>query len=165
VPGDPVPITGSHFTGAVNVTFDNLDAAYTVDSDSQVTATVPVGATTGYIAVDTPDGAAVSADKFTVGNADFSLTTTPDSQIVTAGASTTDTISVWPNSSLTGNVTLSVSGLPAGATAAFTPVSTSSSSTLTVQTGHKSTGNSTLTITGRNSSFTHTVTVTLQVLK
>jgi hypothetical protein len=108
----------------------------------------------------------VSADKFTVDNADFTITATPDSRIVAAGASTTYTIGVWPNSALTGNVNLSLSGLPANTTATFTPASTSGSSTLTIQTSHKNpTGTATLTITGRNSDFTHTTTITLQIQK
>jgi outer membrane protein assembly factor BamB len=162
VPGDTVTISGSHFTGATSVTFNNVDAGYTVDSDSQITATVPTDATTGYIAVD----GAVSADKFTVANADFTITAAPTSRIVTAGAATTYLVSVWPNSSLTGNVDLSLSGLPAGTTGSFTPASTSSSSTLTIQSSHKTaTGTATLTITGRSAGFAHTATVTLQVLK
>ncbi len=41
--GYPVVITGTGFTGAVSVRFDNGDdLAFTVDSDTQITATIPV---------------------------------------------------------------------------------------------------------------------------
>ena len=39
---------------------------FSVDSDTQITATVPTGAKTGKIAITTPGGIAVSKDIFTV---------------------------------------------------------------------------------------------------
>jgi uncharacterized repeat protein (TIGR03803 family) len=65
--GTPVKITGTSFTGATKVTFGGVKATtFTVDLDTQVTATVPTGAKTGKIAITTPDGTAVSKDIFTV---------------------------------------------------------------------------------------------------
>src|ERR1700674_2560809 len=65
--GTPVMITGTSFTGAKKVTFGGVKAtSFTVDSDTQVTATVPTGAVTGKIAITTPGGTAVSATDFTV---------------------------------------------------------------------------------------------------
>jgi hypothetical protein len=164
--GHDVTITGSHFTGATNVTFDNVDATYTVDGDTQITATVPAGAGSGFIAVSNPSGTAVSADTFAVTNPDFRLSADPTSRTVTAGTATSYTITVTPTYGFTGTVALSLSGLPAGTTAAFTPASTAGTSTLTVQTSRKATtGAAILTITGESGNLTHTTSVTLQITR
>lgn len=61
-----VVITGTEFTGATSVTFNGVSATFTVNSDSQITATVPNGATTGLITVVTPTGTVSSSLNFTV---------------------------------------------------------------------------------------------------
>jgi hypothetical protein len=55
-PGDSVIITGSGFTGVTAVAFNGTAAGFTLNSDTQITATVPAGATTGSITVTTPAG-------------------------------------------------------------------------------------------------------------
>jgi len=65
--GTPVTIIGTSFTGAKKVTFGGVKATtFTVDLDTQITATVPTGAKTGKIQVTTPGGTATSATDFTV---------------------------------------------------------------------------------------------------
>jgi subtilisin-like proprotein convertase family protein len=65
--GTAVTVTGAGFTGATAVTFDGVAATdFTVDSDTQITATVPAGATTGRVSVVTPNGSGASATNFTV---------------------------------------------------------------------------------------------------
>src|SRR4051794_3144587 len=64
--GAAVTITGSGFTGTNSVKFNGTSATYTVDSDTQLTATVPGGATTGPIAVTTAGGTFTSGGNFTV---------------------------------------------------------------------------------------------------
>ena len=65
--GTIVVITGSGLTGTSKVTFGGVVATtFTVDSDTQVTATVPTGAVSGNIAVTTPGGTATSSGIFTV---------------------------------------------------------------------------------------------------
>ena len=65
--GTQVVITGAGFTPATEVTFNGADAAFTVNSDTKITATVPVGATTGTVLVwILANGATPSPQVFTV---------------------------------------------------------------------------------------------------
>jgi uncharacterized repeat protein (TIGR03803 family) len=64
--GTPVTITGTGLTQTTKMAFGSKAAAFTVNSDTQVTATVPAGAITATIHVTTKGGAAVSKTKFTV---------------------------------------------------------------------------------------------------
>jgi hypothetical protein len=61
-----VTITGTGLTQATSVKFHGTKAtSYTVVSDSEITATVPTGATTGTISITTKGGTA-SSKTFTV---------------------------------------------------------------------------------------------------
>jgi bacillolysin len=61
-----VAITGSKFTGATSVSFNGTPASFTVNSATSISTTLPAGATTGPITVQTPLGTGVSASFFTV---------------------------------------------------------------------------------------------------
>jgi DNA/RNA endonuclease YhcR with UshA esterase domain len=98
---------------------------------------------------------------------DFALTATPASQTVAPGSATSFTASVAPSNGFTDAVALSVTGLPAGATATFSPTSItggSGTSTMNVSVGSSTpAGSSTLTIKGTDGALQHSVTVTLVV--
>jgi hypothetical protein len=55
-PGAAVKILGTDLTGATSVTFNGVAAVFTVISASEITTTVPAGATTGTVQVVTPNG-------------------------------------------------------------------------------------------------------------
>jgi uncharacterized protein DUF4082/Big-like domain-containing protein/IPT/TIG domain-containing protein len=61
-----VTITGTGFTGATTVSFNGTAAQFRVDSDVQIRAMVPAGATSGPITVSTPGGTATSSTSFKV---------------------------------------------------------------------------------------------------
>jgi uncharacterized repeat protein (TIGR03803 family) len=64
--GTEVTITGTGLTQATEVAFDSVSATFIVNSDAEITATVPAGATTGKITVTTKGGTATSTETFTV---------------------------------------------------------------------------------------------------
>jgi len=98
---------------------------------------------------------------------DFSVAAAPSSRTVPPGTGTSYSVTVTPSNGFTGNVTFSVTGLPSGATAGFSPssVTGSGSSTLSVNTSSSTpTGSYTLKITATNgSNLTHSTQVTLVV--
>jgi hypothetical protein len=122
-PGSSVTISGSAFTGATSVTFNSHAAAFTVVSDTTITATVPSGALTGPITVTTPDGSSTSSTSFGVMPAlsSFSPTSGKAGTIVTiSGSAFTGATSVTFNGvaapfSVTSYSQITAT-LPAGAT-------------------------------------------------
>jgi uncharacterized repeat protein (TIGR03803 family) len=64
--GFTVRILGQGLTGTTAVSFNGTPASFTVVSDTYLTATVPVGATTGFITVNTHCGTLKSNRKFWV---------------------------------------------------------------------------------------------------
>ncbi|SRR5579883_722807 len=64
--GKTVEILGQGFTGATKVSFNGTAATFKVVSDTYLTATVPTGATTGFITVATSGGTLKSNRKFLV---------------------------------------------------------------------------------------------------
>ena len=64
--GASVKILGTNLTGATKLTFHGIAATFTVKSSSEITTTVPTGATTGTVQVVTPSGTLSSNLSFTV---------------------------------------------------------------------------------------------------
>lgn len=115
--GDTVTITGSGFTGASEVYFDNGEwgwdaAGFTVDSDNQITVTTPYTDWDGPtdVRVTAPGGqsAATEADVFTFGTATHTTVSA-------------DQWTVYPNetATVTAVVTTGTGDIPTGGTVAF----------------------------------------------
>jgi uncharacterized repeat protein (TIGR03803 family) len=64
--GAAVKILGTKLTGATSVSFNGTAATFTVVSSSEITTTLPVGATTGKVQVTTPSGTLSSNVSFRV---------------------------------------------------------------------------------------------------
>jgi uncharacterized repeat protein (TIGR03803 family) len=64
--GQSVLILGNGLSGTTSVTFNGVQAAFTVESDTYIKATVPKGATTGTVSVTTPAGTLNSNPQFVV---------------------------------------------------------------------------------------------------
>jgi uncharacterized repeat protein (TIGR01451 family) len=76
-PGTVVKITGASFSGATAVYFGGVPGTFTVNSAALITAVVPATASTGPIAVVTPQGAAISAVPFVASvSSDLTVTLT-----------------------------------------------------------------------------------------
>ncbi|SFQ71287.1 reprolysin-like metallopeptidase [Hymenobacter arizonensis] len=123
--GTSVIITGTNFSGATRVTFNGTNApSFTVNSATQITATVPVNATTGPISIITPIATGVSATSFTVIPAPVVVSFTPAS-----GAAGTVVV-------LTGNFFSDATQVTFNGTAAPTfTVNSATQITVTVPTG------------------------------
>jgi uncharacterized repeat protein (TIGR03803 family) len=64
--GSKVIILGNKLTGSTSVTFNGTSAVFKVVSGTEITATVPSGATTGKVQVTTPSGVLTSNVSFQV---------------------------------------------------------------------------------------------------
>ncbi|HEY4939564.1 MAG TPA: hypothetical protein VIJ69_11080, partial [Actinomycetota bacterium] len=97
---------------------------------------------------------------------DFSISANPNSLSIAQNATGTSTINTATTGGSPQTVSLGLSGLPQGASAALNPASITSgaSSTLTIQAGSAAPGTYALTITGTGASATHTTTISLTVL-
>jgi len=140
-------------------------------ASSTLTLTASASAATGTVAVQITGTSGnlknVTTLSLTV-NApppDFTLSTSPSTlAIANGGASGNSTVTVNPLYGFSGKVTLAISGLPQGVTAAFNPNPATSSSALSFAASSKATtGTVTVTITGTSGSLTHTTTMQLTV--
>ncbi len=97
---------------------------------------------------------------------DFLVSATPNSQTVAVGDVASYPTAITPLNGFSGSVALSVGGLPAGATAQFTPASINGSGTATLSiatTAVTAFGSFPLTITASSGTVTHTTVVFLTV--
>lgn len=133
VVGDVITITGTNLIDITVMDFNGTDAtAFTVDSDTSITATVPSGATTGTIDLRNPAYTTTSAESFTVYQKPTISSFTPESGVV-------------------GDI-VTISGT--GFTGVFSVVFTSAMATIT------SSSDTSLTVTVPNGSTTGPITIT-----
>ena len=121
-----------------------------------------------YVATYTNSSSCKSTQAFAItvtgSSSGFSLSPSASSLSVTQGTSGTDTIAVADTGGFTGSVAFTVSGLPSGVTASFSPTSSTSSSVLTLTASSTATaGSFTVTVTGTSGSTTATTTIGLTV--
>lgn len=97
----------------------------------------------------------------------YTLSISPSTRSINRpGGSTTYTVTINPTNGFNSPVTLSVSGLPTGATASFNPNPATTSSTMTVNVpGSSPKGNYTLTVTGTGGTPTLSRTTTATLSK
>jgi hypothetical protein len=100
-----------------------------------------------------------------IGSNNFFLYATPVALNLTVGGSDTVLLTDQPMNEFSGKVSLSVSNLPTGVTASFTPASTASNSILTLTAGSTAAaGSYPLTLYGVSGGITQTVAVALTLL-
>ena len=121
-----------------------------------------------YVATYTNTGSCKSTQAFAVtvtgSSSGFTLSPSASTVSVKQGTSGTDTITVADTGGFTGSVAFTVSGLPSGVTASFSPASSTNSSVLTLTASSTATtGAFTVTVTGTSGTTTATTSFTLSV--
>ena len=154
----------------VNVSADFSPASVTGTGTSTLSLTTSTNAPPGsYPLTVTGTSSNVthtSMVTLTINVPDFSFAVAPNAQTVTVGSNAAFTVTVVATNAFTGDVALSVTGLPAEVSADFSPASVTGlgTSTLSLTTSTSSTpGSYALTITGTSSNTTHTAMVTLTI--
>jgi len=144
--GAPVILLGTNLTGTTSVSFNGTAATFTVVSSSEITTTVPAGATGGSVTVVTPQGTLTSNVAFRV---------TPQIKTFSPSSGAVGTVVTITGVSLTQTEAVYFGGVKA---TAFTVVSDTDVQ-VTVPTGAK-TGHITITTAGGTATSTGTFTVT-----
>jgi len=171
-PGDAVFFSGSGSDPDGNVagyswTFAGGNpSTSSAAAPGSITYSTPGVFTAALTVTDNEGLASQAAATRSVTVSDFSLSATPSSRSVIPGGTAGYTASVTGANQFTGSVALSVTGLPAGASATFVPnqIVGSGSTALTVSTSSSTpAGSYQLTIRGTSGPLTRTATVTLVV--
>ena len=169
-----VPLNG--FTGEVTLSATGLPSGVTASfapgasGNSLATFTASANAAAGtYSVTITGVSGSISHSsvlKMTVLlSPNFTLSATP-AALLQQGGSLTSTVSIAPLYGFTGLATFSVSGLPSGVTASFSPASSSKTSVMTLRASATAwVGNFTATVKGINGSLTHSVAMNLTVAR
>ena len=120
----------------------------------------------GLAALGNASAATPITDVWSTSVPDFGITTSPTSVGVSQASQAADTVTVSGLNGFNSSVNLSISGLPSGVTATFSPTSLmpSGTSTLRLSAGPAAAiGSATVTVTGTAGSLTHNSPVNLTV--
>ena len=169
----PSCVSGGPWASAISASRAAMDAKFTVSSSFQ-SANVPVTITgVGFFDLlhgqtgVAPNGIELHAilSVCFIGSSvsgcsatsDFGLAANPSSVSTTQGSSGSSTISVTASNGFSGNVALSTSGLPAGASASFSSssVGAGGQAALTLATGSAAAGTYQVTVSGTSGTLTH----------
>jgi hypothetical protein len=162
VSGLPSGASGSFSPASVSTSGSSVLSITTTASTAAGAYTLTITGASG----STSHTTTVTLNVAATGQPDFTLSASSSSLQVTAGGSTTDTVTIAALSGFMATVSLAVSGLPSGASGSFSPanVTTSGSSVLSITIPASTAAVAyTLTITGTSGSTSHTTTVTLNV--
>jgi hypothetical protein len=167
-----IPFNG--FTGTVDLTAAGLPTGVS-------TSFTPVTATTSTLTLLASDSAATGTYtgtitgtsggltqsvgfSLTVIAADFSISASPADLNLTLGTAGQSTVSITAVGGFNNSVNLSVSGLPAGVSASFSPTTATTTSALTLSVGSQTeTGPYSITIIATSGSLSHSATVGIYV--
>jgi Domain of unknown function (DUF1929)/Legume lectin domain/Chitobiase/beta-hexosaminidase C-terminal domain/PKD domain len=145
--------------------FDGTPSSSNAQNPGSVTYSIPGTHVATLTVTDAQGITDPHPPSVTVTVPDFSLDVSPNLNSVMQGANAPYAITVTGGAGFVGNVNLSVSGLPTGATASFNPttITNSGSSTMTVSTGAVPTGSYALTVTATTGVLTHSETFSLVI--
>jgi len=157
VSGLPTGVTVSFGSNPTSAYYNSMTVAAS-SSATPGTATVTITGTSGSLTASTTMTVTVIGPSFTLGAG-------PGSVHIVQGAVATSSVAVTGANGFTGNVTLSISGLPSGVTAAWNPNPTSTASVLTLTASSTAAvGKSTAVITGTSGALTATAQLPITVL-
>ncbi len=135
-------------------------------SDSSYQPTYPATAGWDFATGIGSVNAANLANNWPKATPNFTLAADPYSFSVKQGGNASSTITIVPQGHFSGNVNLTVSGLPSGVTAAFSANPTPSTSTLTLTATNSATpGTVTLKVTGTSGKLSASTPITLTVVQ
>ncbi|MHB8217896.1 MAG: COG1470 family protein [Candidatus Sulfotelmatobacter sp.] len=168
-------VSGCPTGGTCTLNPTSLSSPYTTPSTLTVSTSSSTPGGNYTITVSGTDGTLThtTSVSLVVISPDFSIAANTKVETIASGASAKFGFTLTPVNTFSGNVALTVTGLPPSSTGTFSPnpvaltYPSTGSSTLTVATKkHKSTpGTYTITVTGTSGAEIHSVTVTLNVTK
>lgn len=164
-----VALSLSGLPGSTSHTFTPVNVSPGSSSTLRVTTTSSTPLVTRTLTVTGTGGGLTRTDTAqltVVGDQDFTVDVNPSARSVQRGSSTTYTVAVNPINGFSTGVTLSLSGLPAGASHTFTPVTVTPGNTSTLEVTTSSStplGSRTLTITGSAGGVSRSDTAELTV--